>query len=170
MTLPRSARRAAIGVLLLAIDLHAQQTRVVRPARPEVAPAGSTGTAAITGVVVDASTSRPIGGAVVTLEERTAGRSTFASAQVTTPTGRFAFVDLAASDRYVLTSAKPGYLDGGYQRADPRSPGAPIASPTASGSAISACRCRDQVPSAEPSWTNAANPSSARTSACFRWY
>ena len=40
----------------------------------------------------------------------------------------FAFLDLAACPtRYFLTAGKTGYLDGGYNRPDPRGTGAPIA-------------------------------------------
>jgi hypothetical protein len=45
---------------------------------------------------------------------------------VTTPKGRFAFLDLPAADTYFITSTKPGLLDGGYERLDPRGPSAPI--------------------------------------------
>jgi len=119
--------RAGIGTLLvlLAIDLHAQQTRVVVPAQ-QTSQVPTTGTGAITGVVVDTVTDRPVAAAVVTLEDRRPGERRRSSAQVTTATGRFAFVDLPASDWYFLTAAKPGYLDGGYRRADPRGPSAPV--------------------------------------------
>ena len=46
---------------------------------------------------------------------------------MTTPKGRFAFLDLSAADTYFLTAGKTGYLDGGYNRPDPRGTGAPIA-------------------------------------------
>jgi len=118
---------AGIGtvLVLMAFDLHAQQMRVVVPAQqtPEVP---TTGKAAITGVVVDSVTDRPVAVAVVTLEERRPGERRRSYAQVATATGRFAFVDLPASDWYFLTAGKPGYLDGGYRRADPRGPAAPI--------------------------------------------
>jgi hypothetical protein len=116
-----------IGTLLvlMAFDLHAQQTRVVVPSA-QTSQVPTSGTAAITGVVVDAATDRPVAAAVVTLEERRPGERRRSSAQVTTATGRFAFVDLPASHWYFLTAAKPGYLDGGYRRADPMGPGAPV--------------------------------------------
>ena len=79
-------------------------------------------TGAITGVVTDAITGQPIGGAIVRIEERRSslGERGWSSQQVTTPKGRFAFVDLPAADSYVLTSTKPGYLEGGHMRTDPR--------------------------------------------------
>ncbi len=61
------------------------------------------------------------------LQARGPGLGLGGAREVTTPTGRFAFADIPARDNYFLTAAKPGYLDGGYQRADPRGTGAPIA-------------------------------------------
>jgi hypothetical protein len=110
------SRRTSIGFALalfvLSLDAHAQQ---------------ATGTAAITGEVTDATTGRPIGGAIVTLEEQRYGQQPRSYVQLTTARGRFAFLDLAASETYFLKSSKPGYLDGGYARPDPRGSGTPIA-------------------------------------------
>ena len=119
--------RAGIGALLvlLALDVYARQTRVVVPTQ-QTSPVLTTGTAAITGHVVDTMTDQPVAAAVVTLEERRPGERRRSYAQVATATGRFAFVDLPASDWYFLTAGKPGYLDGGFRRADPRGPAAPI--------------------------------------------
>ena len=112
-------RRVAIAIcpLLLVLDLQAQQT------------AAPTGTGAITGTVTEAATDRPVSGAIVTLEERRLGSGARARSysQVTTPKGRFAFLDLPPAETYILRSAKPGYLDGGYGQPDPRGPSAPIA-------------------------------------------
>jgi hypothetical protein len=114
-------------IVLQVLGLHAQQTRVVLPAQPQVPAETRTGTGAITGTVVDTTTDRPVAGAIVSLEERVAGSRTQSYVQVTTPKGRFAFVDLPASESYFLTATKPGYLDGGYRRNDPRGPSAPLA-------------------------------------------
>ena len=113
--------------VLLALDLRAQQTTRVLP-RPETS-SRSTSTAAITGEVVDSATDRPAAGAILTLEERQPGspRPVRSYVQIATPKGRFAFVDLPAAETYFLTAAKPGYLDGGYGRIDPRGPSTPLA-------------------------------------------
>ncbi len=127
----RATRRVGIGmfIILLAFEVRAQQTRVVSPPQPPTQAQTSTGTAAITGAVTDTVSGRPVAGAIVTLEERQPGSPLpiRSYVQVTTPTGRFAFVDLPASETYFLTSAKPGYLDGGHGRTDPRGPSTPIA-------------------------------------------
>ena len=53
-------------IVLLALELHAQQTRVVLPPQFQAPAQTSTGTGAITGTVVDAANDRPIAGAIVT--------------------------------------------------------------------------------------------------------
>lgn len=108
----------------LGVGAHAQE-QMVRPAPSPQAPQ-AVGTGAITGVVVDAVGDRPIAGAIVTLEYRRPPlpRQTFV--QITTPKGRFAFLDLPAGDGFALTTAKPGYLDGGYGREVPLGPSAPM--------------------------------------------
>jgi len=118
----------ALCIVTLALELRAQQSLVVRPTQPEVAAQTQTGTGAITGAVLDATTGRPVVGAIVALEDRPPGSPPVRSySQVTTPTGRFAFADLPPSDTYFLSSSKPGYLDAGFGRVDPRGPNAPIA-------------------------------------------
>ncbi len=122
----RPAGRAALGLFLAlaTVGVRAGQTPIIRPA-PPVPPPPATGTAAITGTLVDAATGHPIAGAVVRLQDRHPGsRASFS--QVTTPKGRFAFIDLASSDAYALTASKPGYLDGGYERLDPRGSSTPL--------------------------------------------
>lgn len=91
------------------------------PAVPMIA-----GTGAITGIVVDVTSGRPIGGATVRLDDRRTGMRSATRQQVTTPKGRFAFVDLPPVETYFLTVSKGGYLDGGYGRPDPRGASAPI--------------------------------------------
>jgi hypothetical protein len=112
MSTARSLICLALSLSLQPLDARAQQ---------------ATGTAAITGVVTDKTTSRPVGGAIVQLERYIPGQPVHRQVALTTPTGRFAFVELPAFDRYLLTSFKPGYLKGGYESSDPRDPGAPIA-------------------------------------------
>jgi hypothetical protein len=127
----RWTRRVGVGLfpLLLALDLRAQQTSVVLPQQPQASAEIPTGTGAITGAVRDAATDRPVAGAIVMLEERQPGSPvrTRSYLQETTPKGRFAFLNLPAAETYLLTSSKPGYLDGGHGRIDPRGPGTPIA-------------------------------------------
>ena len=126
------SRRARLGtlvtsIILVALTLRAQsQAPVVVSAQPNTPVLTSTGTAAITGTVVDATNGRPMASAIVKLEERRSGLTVRSSLQATTPKGRFAFVDLPASESYFLTASKLGYLDGGYGRPDPRGPSAPI--------------------------------------------
>jgi hypothetical protein len=128
MAAPRTTRGAGAWglVVLVSLAAHAQQTRVVVPAQPPPADA-ATGTAAITGAVFDAASDRPVGGAIVTLEERRLGARRRSYVQIAAPSGRFAFVDLPAAATYILSAAKAGYLAGGYGRSDPRGPSAPIA-------------------------------------------
>ena len=130
----RSSARTSIGcsrndaVRLAALALLAW----LQSSSALAAPQGSTQTppasGAITGVVTDAISGQPIGGAIVRLEERrpSPGERGFSHQQVTTPKGRFAFVDVPAADIYVLTSTKPGYLEGGHLRSDPRLSSVPL--------------------------------------------
>src|SRR5262249_27526594 len=82
-----------------------------------------TGTGAISGVITDGSSQRPLGQAIVLLRlvstfsgpgttSRNIGR------QITDPKGRFVFTDLPAMDGYSLSVSKPGYFDGAFG-ADP---------------------------------------------------
>jgi hypothetical protein len=89
-------------LVLLALEVHAEQTRVVLPPPPQTSQP-QFGTGAITGPVTDAASDRPIAAAIVTLEERRAGSRVRSYLQLTTAKGRFAFLDLPAADTYVLT-------------------------------------------------------------------
>ena len=123
----RQARLVPVAMtLVLTGDMYAQT--IVRPSQPEAQATKAVGSGAITGQVVDATTGRPVGGALVVLEDRPPGspRARQSFAQVTTPAGRFAFRELLPSEGYLLTATKDGYLDGGYQRSDPRGPSAPL--------------------------------------------
>jgi len=72
-----------------------------------------TGTAAVSGAVIDGATRRPVAGVVVTMTDR--GLTPSPSVQMFTDSkGRFVFRRLPASSRYELTTAKPGYFDGGF--------------------------------------------------------
>jgi hypothetical protein len=91
------------------------------------APAG-----AISGVVVDAATKRPLPGAVVILElDRTGAPPTTLrpgplSQQLTDEKGRFVFTPLPAA-KYFVNASMPGYFDGGYGRPMSTRTGTPIA-------------------------------------------
>jgi hypothetical protein len=117
---PTSVPRQPVTVsLLMAVTmaplLIAQQTA---PASPVTATGGQTsGTGAISGVISDAITGRPLAGAVVALEIIGRGPVGRAPRMVTDPRGRFLFRDLPASNDYLLTASRFGYADGGYGRA-----------------------------------------------------
>ena len=121
----RLVLRSAAVCLACVSPAYAQPAGMVLPSQAPVLE--TTGTGAITGAVVDALTGRPISGAIVTLQDRRPGERARSRAQASTPSGRFAFIDLPASDFYFVTAEKPGYLAGGYRRTDPRGSSAPIA-------------------------------------------
>lgn len=96
---------------LLTVAALALVLRVVSAPSPsaQTAPA----TAAISGVVSDAATGRPIAGAVVSLRVYgPPGART--GQQITDARGRFVFDELVASKQYILDASKPGYVDGHY--------------------------------------------------------
>jgi hypothetical protein len=73
---------------------------------------------AVSGVVVDSSSGRPIAGAIVTLSTYTIGaRGT--GAMSTDPDGRFVFVGLSPARTYVLTATRFGYVPGRFGSGDP---------------------------------------------------
>jgi hypothetical protein len=74
----------------------------------------ATGTAAVSGAVTDATTGRPIPGAIVTLTLRTGAPLTRTFRQVTDARGRFVVRDLPAATSYTITTSRRGYLDGAY--------------------------------------------------------
>jgi hypothetical protein len=75
------------------------------------APQAPRGTAAISGVVRDAASGRPLADAVVSLRAAGVGKSE-PSQQFTDETGRFVFTNLAGGQPYLLTASKPGFLEG----------------------------------------------------------
>jgi hypothetical protein len=76
------------------------------------------GTGAISGVVVDGATGLPLAGAYVQLTstDQSASAFVFRPRQTTDSRGRYVFTHLPASQTYVLSASRPGYLDGGYKR------------------------------------------------------
>jgi len=79
-------------------------------------PLPTTGTGAISGVVTDAVTGRPIAGAVVSLSIQGRGAVGRVPRMVTDGRGRFVFRDLPAATDYVLNASRFGYANGGYGR------------------------------------------------------
>lgn len=73
-----------------------------------------TGTGAITGVVIDAATKRPIAGALVYLGMTNYGPVGERSRQITDAKGRFVYTDLPAADIYFMNVSKAGYIDSHY--------------------------------------------------------
>lgn len=99
-------------------------TAVLARAQGPPAPATS---GLIVGQVIDATSGRPISGAVVTI----AGGSMLAERGLnervlTTSDGRFVFRDLRPAS-YSITATKPGYPDGAAGRRRPGGPSSPIA-------------------------------------------
>ncbi|HUF48257.1 MAG TPA: carboxypeptidase-like regulatory domain-containing protein [Vicinamibacterales bacterium] len=77
------------------------------------------GTSAISGVVRDGTTGRPVTGAVVTLSTHARLRTPTVDRMATDSEGRFVFTKVAAGDDYHLHVARIGYFDGGYGREGP---------------------------------------------------
>lgn len=79
------------------------------------------GTAAISGVVTDATTGRPIEGAIVGLGVTTGGSIILTLPRVTTdPKGRFLFRDLAPSTKYYIRASRVGYAPARFGASGPR--------------------------------------------------
>lgn len=128
MTIGNAIRSAAVVALLGAVTVSAQQdiriTQEVMTTNPVGGPGpggGLTpipqGTGLILGQIVEAGSSRPIAGALVTLNLR-ASRPIRALAD---GQGRFVFRDLPKGS-YGLTATKPGHVDGAYGRLRPSGP------------------------------------------------
>jgi carboxypeptidase family protein len=105
MSVAQASYRARVGALILfLLGALAQGPLAQTPA-----------TGAISGVVTDAATKRPIAGAIAVL--RILGPpGPRTSQQVTDVRGRFVFDELVASTQYILDVSKPGYLDGHYSQ------------------------------------------------------
>src|SRR5262249_863716 len=72
-------------------------------------------TRAVSGIVIDGVTGAPLESVVVTIDGGTLPQG-YPSRQATDARGRFAFLNLADAESYVVTAAKLGYLDGGFGR------------------------------------------------------
>ncbi len=111
MRLPWLVLVVLCGIGPAVVGLHAIQQL------PDPAAAGQpVGSGAISGVVRDAATRRPIPGAVVYVGVQGRGAVSRFSRQVTDATGRFVFTGLPASDSFFLQASKPGYFEGSYGR------------------------------------------------------
>jgi hypothetical protein len=81
------------------------------------------GTGAISGVVTDATTGRPIEGAIVSLGVTTGGPVILTLPRVVTdPKGRFLFRDLAPSTKYYIRAAHVGYAPARFGSSGPSVP------------------------------------------------
>lgn len=79
----------------------------------------TSGTAVISGVVIESSSRRPIANAVVALGPPTRGPVGQPPRQLTDARGRFVFRDLPASDAYYVNTSKFGYFDGQFGHSAP---------------------------------------------------
>jgi hypothetical protein len=70
------------------------------------------GTGAISGVVIDATTKKPVPGVAVYLGPPTRGPVGQPTLQLSDAQGRFVFRDLPPSEAYFINATKPGYFDG----------------------------------------------------------
>jgi hypothetical protein len=132
MTIGKAIRSTAVVALLGAVTVSAQQdiriTQEVMTTNPLGGPGPGgglnpipQGTGLILGQVVEAGSSRPIPGALVTLNLR-ASRPIRALAD---GQGRFVFRDLPEGN-YNMTATKPGHVDGAYGRLRPSGPTLPL--------------------------------------------
>ena len=95
------------------------------PAKQRTAPV-TTGTGAISGVAVDASTNQPIPGVIIYLGLAGRGPAVQPNRETTDAKGRFVFGHLPASPGYFINASKFGYLDGHYGRSSTGQTGALI--------------------------------------------
>src|SRR5579871_1729616 len=114
---------AAVALLIASADgfrtVSAQQAVGGSGPPPATAPIAlpgqripTSGTGAISGVVFDGATHRPIAGALIYLGITGHGPVGRQSRQITDAKGRFVFVDLPASDSFFMNVTKAGYNDG----------------------------------------------------------
>src|SRR5580765_4770297 len=81
------------------------------------------GTGAISGVVTDATTGRPVEGAIVSLGVTTGGSIILTLPRVMTdPKGRFLFRDLAPSTKYYIRASHVGYAPARFGSSGPGLP------------------------------------------------
>lgn len=120
-------RRLVATSLLAALTGSLAVVVAQSPTTPSVRAATPLHDAAISGVVVDEVSGQPVGGTIVLLVDKSPTGTSPSRQQVTTPRGRFAFVDLPASDSYLLTAVKAGYLTTAFGQSEAQGAHAPIA-------------------------------------------
>jgi hypothetical protein len=104
------AVRCAFGLGLVALGFVV----VGVSARQQVPPHPAPTTGAISGVVIDGATGKPIGGATVSFWSfDTRDPRSYQQSMLTDPQGRFVFLGLPATDGGNLYASKSGYGDGG---------------------------------------------------------
>jgi hypothetical protein len=99
--------------------------QVTAPSVPNRAPMTS-GSGAISGVAVDASTNQPISGVIIYLGLAGRGPAAQPNRQTTDAKGRFVFSHLPSSNTYFINASKFGYFDGHYGRSSTGQTGALI--------------------------------------------
>ncbi len=103
------AVRRSFGFGLVVLGLAAGHV----VARQQVSPPTAPATGAISGVVIDGATGKPIGGATVSFWSfDTNDPRSYHQSMLTDPKGRFVFLGLPRTDGCNLYASKPGYADG----------------------------------------------------------
>jgi hypothetical protein len=115
-------RRSLRAGLLSAVALlpTASLSGLTGPSAPPAPQSADAGTAAISGVVTDAVTGRPIAGASVSIFGIIPGAPANAQpprppAVLTDARGRFVFVNLSSTPRYTLIATRAGYALGNFE-------------------------------------------------------
>ena len=117
MKLSAGRRQFAVfaGVLASGVAVLAQVAGGALPSSPQQTQAQQVsfeGTAAVSGVVLDATTKQPIPGVMVYLGFQGRGAVGRLSRQLSDARGRFVFTDLPAGNAFFINASKPGYLEG----------------------------------------------------------
>ena len=112
------------GAAIVALGLIASSSSLVIAQQPTAGGATSSqaqaqspvfeGTAAVSGVVTDATTKEPIPGVMVYLGFQGRGAVGRLSRQITDAKGRFVFTDLPAGTLFFINATKLGYLEGHF--------------------------------------------------------
>lgn len=108
----RLAVRRSFGVGLVVLGLVAGRVA----ARQQVPTPAAPATGAISGVVIDGATGKPIGGAMVSFESLV--NPSNLHSMLTDPQGRFVFLRLPASSNCNVIASKSGYASGQFTRQD----------------------------------------------------
>ena len=114
----------------LALVVPGQNPPGLPPSNQSAQPPATTGNGAISGVVIDVSTQKPIAGAMVRLSQ--VRPAAFVNptlipppipGQLTDAQGRFIFTDLPTNESYGVYAYRSGYSDGGYGAKPPGTAG-----------------------------------------------